>query len=124
MGNYVVVDKLTKKYGDVCAVDTLSFTVEEGEIFGFLGPNGAGKSTTLNVLTTLTDFDRGTVTINGWDLSRDRDRVKPLIAFSPRCTVCRGGSGGRRPGRRCPLWGWPNGRGYSPAGCREACGGG
>ena len=83
MGNYVVVDKLTKKYGDVCAVDTLSFTVEEGEIFGFLGPNGAGKSTTLNVLTTLTDFDRGTVTINGWDLSRDRDRVKPLIGMVP-----------------------------------------
>ena len=83
MGNYVVVDKLTKKYGDVCAVDTLSFTVDEGEIFGFLGPNGAGKSTTLNVLTTLTDFDRGTVTINGWDLCRERERIRPLIGMVP-----------------------------------------
>ena len=46
--SYVYVENLVKKYGDLTAVDHISFTVEKGEIFGLLGPNGAGKSTTLN----------------------------------------------------------------------------
>ncbi len=50
----VEVDQLTKKYGDLTAVDQISFSVHEGEIFGFLGPNGAGKTTTINVLLDTT----------------------------------------------------------------------
>ena len=49
----IEVQNLTKRYGGHCAVNHISFTVEEGEILGFLGPNGAGKSTTMNILTEI-----------------------------------------------------------------------
>lgn len=83
MNNYVTVKNLTKKYGEVCAVDNLSFSVTEGEIFGFLGPNGAGKSTTLSVITTLISFDKGDITINGLDVKKDRMDIKQLIGMVP-----------------------------------------
>lgn len=83
MKDFVSVSKLTKKYGELCAVDNLSFTVREGEIFGFLGPNGAGKSTTLNVLTTLSEFNSGEVSIGGYDLVRQKDKIKGLIGMVP-----------------------------------------
>ena len=51
--NVIEVNNLEHKYGDLKAVDNISFTVKEGEIFSFLGPNGAGKSTVINILTTL-----------------------------------------------------------------------
>jgi ABC-2 type transport system ATP-binding protein len=81
--DYISVDKLTKKYGDVTAVDNLSFTVNRGEIFGFLGPNGAGKTTTLNVLSTLSDFDRGEVIIAGHSLPKDEFPIKRLLGLVP-----------------------------------------
>lgn len=83
MNDFVTVSRLTKKYGELCAVDNLSFTVKEGEIFGFLGPNGAGKSTTLNVLTTLSEFNSGEVSIGGYDLVRKKDKIKGLIGMVP-----------------------------------------
>ena len=83
MQDFVSVDKLTKKYGDVIAVDNLSFTVRQGEIFGFLGPNGAGKSTTLNALCTLTPFDKGHITVDGHSLEREERTVKALIGLVP-----------------------------------------
>jgi ABC-2 type transport system ATP-binding protein len=83
MTNYVSVEKLTKKYGDLVAVDNLSFTVNENEIFGFLGPNGAGKTTTLNVISTLADFDRGSVAIAGYGLPADQARIKALLGIVP-----------------------------------------
>ena len=83
MKDFVSVSKLTKKYGELCAVDNLSFTVREGEIFGFLGSNGAGKSTTLNVLTTLSEFNSGEVSIGGYDLVRQKDKIKGLIGMVP-----------------------------------------
>lgn len=83
MPHYVTVKNLTKKYGELCAVDNLSFEVETNEIFGLLGPNGAGKSTTLNVLTTLSDLDKGEVEIGGREIRRDRMRVKQLIGMVP-----------------------------------------
>ena len=81
--SYVKVDNLVKKYGDLTAVDHLSFSVSKGEIFGLLGPNGAGKSTTLNVITTLTDFDKGEITIDGLDLRKDKTKIKKLIGMVP-----------------------------------------
>lgn len=81
--SYVVVENMVKKYGDHTAVDHLSFTVQKGEIFGLLGPNGAGKSTTLNVLTTLTDFDKGKVTIGGLDIRDNKSEIKRLIGMVP-----------------------------------------
>ncbi|MDR1292065.1 MAG: ABC transporter ATP-binding protein [Clostridiales Family XIII bacterium] len=83
MTNYVTVEKLTKKYGDLVAVNSLSFTVEQNEIFGFLGPNGAGKTTTLNVISTLSDYDRGSVTIAGYDLAKEPGKIKALLGIVP-----------------------------------------
>lgn len=57
----IEVQNLTKRYGGHCAVNHISFTVEEGEILGFLGPNGAGKSTTMNILTGYLSASEGVV---------------------------------------------------------------
>lgn len=81
--SYVYVKNLTKKYGELCAVDNLSFSVETGEIFGLLGPNGAGKSTTLSVLTTLSDFSKGEIEVNGLDIRKDKMKIKQLIGMVP-----------------------------------------
>jgi ABC-2 type transport system ATP-binding protein len=83
MSQYVIVKNLTKKYGELCAVDNLSIEVNRGEIFGLLGPNGAGKSTTLSVLTTLTDYNKGEVTIEGYDIKKDKLKIKQLIGMVP-----------------------------------------
>jgi ABC-2 type transport system ATP-binding protein len=58
---------LTKLFGDVIAVNDISFSVEKGEIFGFLGPNGAGKSTTMMIFTTLLKPTSGQALISGFD---------------------------------------------------------
>jgi ABC-2 type transport system ATP-binding protein len=71
----IEVRGLTKRFGQVLAVDRLSFTVEAGEVVGFLGPNGAGKTTTLRMLLGLVRPDEGTVTING---SAYADLAEPL----------------------------------------------
>lgn len=83
MSDFVSVNKLTKKYGELVAVDNLSFGVKEGEIFGFLGPNGAGKSTTLNVLCTLIGYDKGDITVGGCNLSENERAVKAMIGLVP-----------------------------------------
>jgi len=61
----IVVDKLTKRYGEVIAVDNVSFSVKRGETFGFLGPNGAGKTTTVRMLTGVIEPDGGSALISG-----------------------------------------------------------
>jgi ABC-2 type transport system ATP-binding protein len=83
MKDFVSVDKLTKNYGDFCAVNNLSFMVSEGEIFGFLGPNGAGKSTTLSIIATLNDFDKGKVCVDGFDIIKNRTEAKRLMGIVP-----------------------------------------
>ncbi len=70
------VKNLCKKFGSLTAVDTITFAVAPGEIFGFLGPNGAGKSTTIKMLTTLLQPTSGEIMINGFDPSRDADAVR------------------------------------------------
>ena len=64
----IEVTNLTKCYGNIKAVDNISFTVESGEILGFLGPNGAGKSTTMNMITGYISSTSGTVTIDGSEI--------------------------------------------------------
>ena len=83
MKDFISVQKLTKKYGELIAVDNLSFTVKEGEILGFLGPNGAGKSTTLNVLCGLTGYDKGEITVSGYDLDKNERAIKAMIGLVP-----------------------------------------
>jgi ABC-2 type transport system ATP-binding protein len=79
----IEINGLVKKYGERFAIQTVSFSIEEGEIFGLLGPNGAGKTTTLSILSTLLLPDEGNVTISGYDLVREASHVKPLIGFVP-----------------------------------------
>ncbi len=79
----IEVNGLVKKYGERVAVNGVSFQVRQGEIFGLLGPNGAGKTTTLSILSTLLPPDGGEVQIDGYDVVRDADRIKPLIGFVP-----------------------------------------
>jgi ABC-2 type transport system ATP-binding protein len=75
----IVTEKLTKRYGDVRAVEDLNLKVYSGEIFGFLGPNGAGKTTTIRVLTTLTKPTSGRAWVSGFDVSKEPDKVKKVI---------------------------------------------
>jgi len=79
--NAIEIYNLTKKFGDFTAVDNLSLTVKEGEIFGFLGPNGAGKSTTIRVLCTLAQPTSGSAKIAGFDLVKDSARVRENIGL-------------------------------------------
>ena len=84
MTTVVEVKNLTKRFSeDVLAVDSISFTVEEGEIFGFLGPNGAGKSTTINMLTTLLKPTSGSAKVSGLDVSEQQDEVRKVIGLVP-----------------------------------------
>jgi ABC-2 type transport system ATP-binding protein len=83
MSYFVTVKNLTKNYGELCAVDNLSFSVRTGEIFGLLGPNGAGKSTTLSVITTLSDFNKGEIEVDGLDIRKDKMKIKQLIGMVP-----------------------------------------
>jgi len=75
----IVTDKLTKKYGNITAINDLDLKVHAGEIFGFLGPNGAGKTTTIRVLTTLTNPSSGHASVGGFDVVGEPDRVKKMI---------------------------------------------
>ncbi len=79
--NAVVVNNLTKKFGDFIAVDNISFDIKEGEIFGLLGPNGAGKTTTLSMLATMLDPTSGKAEVDGHDITKDEDGVRRSIGI-------------------------------------------
>jgi ABC-2 type transport system ATP-binding protein len=74
---------LTRKFGNLIAVDHVSFSVKEGEIFGFLGPNGAGKTTTINMLTTLVRSSEGSATVAGFDVAKEANKVRSTIGLVP-----------------------------------------
>jgi ABC-2 type transport system ATP-binding protein len=77
------VEGLEKHYGNVRALDGVSFTVREGEVFALLGPNGAGKSTTVRILVTLTRPDRGRAQVAGHDVAREPEAVRRSIGYVP-----------------------------------------
>lgn len=79
MENIIRIDHLCKSFGDVKAVDDLSFRVGEGELFAFLGVNGAGKSTTINIICGQLTKDSGSVSIDGADIDTELDRVKRTL---------------------------------------------
>lgn len=79
----IQVENLVKRYGGHVAVDGMSFTVEEGKIYGFLGPNGAGKTTTMNVMTGYIAADGGTVVIDGHDILKEPIAAKACIGYLP-----------------------------------------
>jgi ABC-2 type transport system ATP-binding protein len=75
----ISVHNLTKQYGDFTAVKGISFTVNQGEIFGLLGPNGAGKTTTLEIIETLREKSSGEILIDGLNVERDQNAIKKII---------------------------------------------
>lgn len=79
----VNVEGLTKNFGDLTAVDGISFQVEKGEVFGFLGPNGAGKSTTIRMLTGVLRPDAGSARIAGYDIRTDTEAAKSETGIVP-----------------------------------------
>lgn len=79
----ITVEHLSKKYGDFTAVDDISFTLENGHIYGFLGPNGAGKSTTMNIMTGCLAATAGSVSIDGRDIFEDARKAKKLLGYLP-----------------------------------------
>jgi ABC-2 type transport system ATP-binding protein len=83
MAAIIEVENLTKSYGSKRGIAAVSFSVEEGEVFGFLGPNGAGKTTTIRVLMALLHADSGSAKIAGLDCWKDSLQIKRLIGYMP-----------------------------------------
>lgn len=79
----VKVENLSKSFGQLKAVDRVSFEIKEGEIFGFLGPNGAGKTTTINMLTTLITSSGGSAEITGLDIHKHANEVRRNVGVVP-----------------------------------------
>ena len=75
----VSVEHLSKRYGNLLALNDVSLQVREGEFFGLLGPNGAGKSTTLEIIETLREKTSGKVMVHGFDIEKDADEIKKII---------------------------------------------
>ena len=82
----ITVDSATRRFGDLVAVDNLSFKVRSGEIFGLLGPNGAGKTTTINLLTGMLRRDSGEVRVLGYDPQTQSRQVRQRIGYVPQET--------------------------------------
>lgn len=74
---------LTKRYGDLVALDSLNLTINEGDCFGFIGPNGAGKTTTIKILATLLKPSSGQATIDGLTVGHMNRRIRPIIGYVP-----------------------------------------
>lgn len=79
MNDIIIITNLVKKYGEKTAVDHLNLRIHEGELFGFLGPNGAGKTTTVRCVSTLTNFDSGTIIVGGYDLRKNPNEAKNIM---------------------------------------------
>ncbi len=72
---------LTRKFGNLTAVNDLNLSIEESEIFGFLGPNGSGKSTTIRMLCGILEATSGTATVGGYDIATETDKIKTIIGY-------------------------------------------
>ena len=83
MKDMITIQNLTKNYGKNRGLEYITFSVREGEIFGFLGPNGAGKSTTIRSMLGLIKYDQGEIRINGLDSVKDREKILADIGYMP-----------------------------------------
>ncbi len=82
-GAVLEIKNLVRRFGDLTAVDSISFSVEAGEIFGLVGPNGAGKTTTIKMLTTLLPPTSGIAKVAGCDVIRQARQVRRMIGYVP-----------------------------------------
>jgi ABC-2 type transport system ATP-binding protein len=83
MSEMIAVKEISKSFGEVRAVKGISFSVEQGEIFGFLGPNGAGKTTTISMLSGLLRPDSGSITIDGMDMNASGREIRRIMGVIP-----------------------------------------
>jgi ABC-2 type transport system ATP-binding protein len=83
MSKLIETDHLTRFFGNICAVDGVTFSVSQGDVLGFLGPNGAGKSTTMKMLTGFLTPSAGTAKIGGFDISEQPLEAKRLVGYLP-----------------------------------------
>ena len=83
MSNAIEIKNLTKRYGNLKALDSVSFSVAEGEMFGLIGPDGAGKSTLYKILTTLLRPDSGTASVLGLDVVKDYRKIRTEVGYMP-----------------------------------------
>lgn len=79
----VILNNITKTYGETTAVKDLSFSVKHGELFGLIGPDGAGKSTIFRILTTLLLADAGVATVDGYDVVKDYREIRKRVGYMP-----------------------------------------
>ena len=83
----IIMENVTKKFEDITALNELSLTVPKGELFGLLGPNGAGKTTAINILCGILKPTSGSVTVGGYNVIREPEKVKTLIGVCPQDTA-------------------------------------
>ncbi|MFZ4401073.1 MAG: ABC transporter ATP-binding protein [Bacteroidales bacterium] len=79
----ISVKNLSKNYGDIIAINNLSFDINKGELFGFIGPDGAGKTTLFRILTTLLLPDKGYATVIGYDIVKDYKKIRNILGYMP-----------------------------------------
>lgn len=79
----ITIEKLNKRFGSIVAVDSLSLSIPEGQLFGFLGPNGAGKTTTIKILAGILKPTSGSVSIGGFDLATHPRQAKQITGYIP-----------------------------------------
>lgn len=87
MSDAIVLENLTKDYGDVKAVDGLSLRIPEGEVFGMLGPNGSGKTTTISCLSGLVNPTGGELKVEGLDVRKETEKVRAILGICPQETA-------------------------------------
>lgn len=83
MTEAINISNVSKSYGDVCALDDVTFSVPEGVLFGLIGPDGAGKTTLYRILTTLIPLDDGSATVAGFDVKRDIRQIRSSVGYMP-----------------------------------------
>ena len=83
MKNIIEIQNLTKNYGKHRGVENVSFSVREGEIFGFLGPNGAGKSTTIRAMLGLIQYKQGQIFIGSFDVKKEKEKILQMVGYIP-----------------------------------------
>lgn len=83
MMNSVEINDISKSYGKVEAVKNISLSVEKGEVFGFIGPDGSGKTTLFRILTTLLIPDKGSATVEGYDVVKDYKKIRSSVGYMP-----------------------------------------
>jgi ABC-2 type transport system ATP-binding protein len=81
--NAIEIDSLTKRFEDKTALDSLSLTIPEGELFGLLGPNGAGKTVTIKTLCGILQPTSGTARVGGYDVHREQEKIHKIIGLCP-----------------------------------------